>query len=271
MKSLENLDLAVVGHVEWVTFIGVDHIPQQGLISHGNTLIELPAGGGAVAAVQMAKLTKRKVHFFTALGNDLNGQKCYKKLRALGLEMHVAWKEKPTRKGFSFVGENGERAITVIGERIEPTLKDDLPWELVDNIDGVFITATNAKTLQLCRKAKIVCATPRVKAAQLNGASLKLDALIGSNLDPYERDQTKKIHLKPKITISTEGALGGLMEPGGRFKAIQIKGKIIDSYGCGDSFAAGMTTGMAAQWDIKRSIELGAKCGADCATFFGPY
>ncbi len=271
MRNIEKLNLAVVGHVEWVTFISVDRIPQQGLISHGNSLKEKPAGGGVVAAVQMAKLTKRKVHFFTALGNDVNGRKCCNELSSLGLEMHVAWRDQPTRKGFSFVGENGERAITVLGERIEPTTNDDLPWDLVKDLDGLFITATNAKTIHLCRKAKILCATPRVQAKYLNEADIELDCLIGSNLDPYERDETRKLNFKPKLTISTEGKLGGFSNPGGRFKALKLKGKAIDSYGCGDSFAAGVTTGIAAEWGTQKSIELGAKCGANCATFFGPY
>lgn len=41
-------------------------------------------------------------------------------------------------------------------------------------------------------------------------------------------------------------AAGGLAMPGGRFPAPQLSGTTIDSYGCGDSFAA-------------------------CATHLGPY
>jgi ribokinase len=46
---------------------------------------------------------------------------------------------------------------------------------------------------------------------------------------------------------------------------------VVDSYGCGDSFAAGVTAGLAAGWDAAAAIGLGARCGAACAGVFGPY
>ena len=69
----------------------------------------------------------------------------------------------------------------------------------------------------------------------------------------------------------TEGELGGRLDPGGRFKAIPLIKKEEDSYGCGDSFAAGITVGLAANWNISKAINLWAMCWAECATRFGPY
>jgi ribokinase len=45
----------------------------------------------------------------------------------------------------------------------------------------------------------------------------------------------------------------------------------VETYGCGDSFAAGVTAGLAAGWSTTEAIKLGAQCGATCATHFGPY
>ena len=56
-------------------FIKVDSLPIAGEISHGEIYDELPAGGGAVAAVKLAKLTGQRIHFITALGRDLIGKK----------------------------------------------------------------------------------------------------------------------------------------------------------------------------------------------------
>ena len=81
LPKLPKLKLAVIGHVEWMTFLSVDTIPRKGDISHAKDYMEAPAGGGAVTAVQMKKLTNSTVHFFTALGNDDIGQKCYQKLK----------------------------------------------------------------------------------------------------------------------------------------------------------------------------------------------
>ena len=227
MHALKDVNIGVVGHIEWVSFVSVGKMPAQGVIDHGNKYIEEPAGGGAVAAVQMTKLNRKQVHFFTALGNDSIGKTCFKRLTSLGIKMHVAWRERPTRRAFSFVDTNGERSITVIGERLEPISIDPLPWQLIKNLDGIFITAADAKAIKFCRKAKIVCATPRVKASHLNESSIELDALISSQFDQYEQKEVRKLTFKPKTIISTEGALGGTVKPGSRYQPVHLNEKPI--------------------------------------------
>ena len=54
--NLPKLKLAVIGHVEWITFLKVDQLPLAGEISHANECFEEAAGGAAVAAVQMSRL-----------------------------------------------------------------------------------------------------------------------------------------------------------------------------------------------------------------------
>src|SRR5207244_13238095 len=50
------LRMAVIGHVEWIEFAVVDHVPVPGEIVHAAHTFEEAAGGGAVAAVQLARL-----------------------------------------------------------------------------------------------------------------------------------------------------------------------------------------------------------------------
>jgi len=45
----------------------------------------------------------------------------------------------------------------------------------------------------------------------------------------------------------------------------------VDSYGCGDSFAAGLTYGLGAGMDVADALALAARCGAVCLTGRGPY
>jgi len=75
----------------------------------------------------------------------------------------------------------------------------------------------------------------------------------------------------PQTIIRTEGAAGGVSHPGGRYDPSPLPGPLVESYGCGDSFAAGVVTGLAARWPLAEAIALGAQCGAACATRFGPY
>ena len=271
VDNIPKLKLAVIGHIEWMKFLYVDELPKPGVISHALNHLDAPAGGGALTAVEMHKITNQPVHFFTALGKDSTGEICFKQLEQLGLILHVAWKDKPTRQGISFVDSKGERAITVLGERLQPDSKDLLPWNELHEFDGIFITATDAKTISLARQAKVLAATPRVGIKTINEAKIELDLLVGSRLDPGENYEPNEINSIPKIRIATEGSAGGESWPGGRYKAIEMKYKVIDTYGCGDKFAAGVTTGLAADWDIKKAISLGAHCGAKCASHFGPY
>ena len=100
---------------------------------------------------------------------------------------------------------------------------------------------------------------------------MPLDALIGSGLDPGERVESGLLNPAPYTVICTEGAAGGVSHPGGRYDPSPLPGPLVESYGCGDSFAAGVVTGLAARWRLAEAIALGAQCGAACATRFGPY
>ncbi len=271
LPSLPELKLVVVGHVEWVTFLSVDSLPQPGIICHSPGCLEEPAGGGAVAAVVLARLLQQPVHFITALGRDAIGEQCFHRLQQLGLQVSVAWRDQPTRRGISLVDSQGERAITVIGERLQPTAQDKLPWDLLASSDGVFVTATDSPALHLCRRAKVMAATPRLRLATLEQSSISLDALIGSGLDPDEQIPDQALSNPPALRIATEGAKGGRSWPGGRFQAVTLKQPVVDAYGCGDSFAAGVVAGLSANWSVEQAISLGSHCGAHCATHFGPY
>ena len=270
-SALPPLRLAVVGHVEWVEFLEVDQLPRPGAIGHALRTLQEPAGGGAVVAVQMARLQQRPVQFFTALGRDSLGEACVKRLEDLGLEVHVAWREESTRRGVSMVDGEGDRAITVIGERLTPSLDDDLPWQALSDCDGLFVTAADASLLKACRSAAVLAATPRVRLDVLQEAGVSLDALIGSGLDPSERVEPLQLNPAPLTLIRTEGPAGGCSLPGGRYASSPLPGPMVESYGCGDSFAAGVVTGLAARWPLAKAIALGAQCGAACATRFGPY
>jgi hypothetical protein len=62
-SALAALNLAVVGHVEWVSFVAVEQLPVAGSIDRASAFLEEPAGGGAVVAVQLARLSGKRVRF----------------------------------------------------------------------------------------------------------------------------------------------------------------------------------------------------------------
>lgn len=266
-----NLKFAVIGHIEWINFIKVDQLPEPGLISHSKKSLEFPAGGGAVIAKRLRELTNGEVHFFTSLGNDFYGHKCLKILESMGIKLHVGWCEKPTRKGFSVIDSEGERSIIIIGDRLSPSHKDNLDWPILNDMDGIFITAADKEIFRASRVAKVLCTTPRVGLNIINDSGIILDGLIGSNLDPGEVFSLDELRLRPKLIIKTEGENGGIIYPGGRYRAFENKKNKVDSYGCGDSFAAGILYGISSEWSIEESLNIAKILGRNCSEHFGPY
>src|SRR5580704_3149877 len=120
--------VAVVGHVEWVQFARVPHVPTAGEVMHAHDPFEEPAGGGAVAAVQLARLAGEAV-LMSALGEDEHGRRSLMRLRALGVRVHAAARAGATRRAVTLVDDARERTITTFGPRLEPRGDDaQLPW-----------------------------------------------------------------------------------------------------------------------------------------------
>ena len=69
----------------------------------------------------------------------------------MGIKLHVGWRDKPTRKGFIVIYSDGERSITIIVDRLSPNHIDDLDWAILDEMDGVFITAGDKELFKKSR------------------------------------------------------------------------------------------------------------------------
>ena len=177
--------VAVVGHVEWVTFARVPHIPTTGEIMHAQDPFEEPAGGGAVAAVQLARLAGASV-LVTALGDDEHARRSIERLAELGVEVWAARREAPTRTAVTLVDSERERTITTFGARLEPRAKDaEIPWTRLADMDAVYFTAGDLGALRAARAARVLVSSPR--ALQALGHGVPLDALVSSAEDTVER------------------------------------------------------------------------------------
>lgn len=265
--------VAVVGHVEWIEFARVERVPHAGEIVHALDAWEEVGGGGAVAAVQLAKLAGA-AEFYTALADDELGRRSAAELARHGVRAHVAWRPPPQRRAFTFTDRDAERTITVIGERMVPFGSDPLPWGELSGVDAVYFTGGDGSALRAARAARLLVATPRAREA-LSEAGVALDALVMSESDSGERVGAGEIAPPPRLAVSTAGSRGGhytAAEGQTRsFRAAPLPGPVVDAYGCGDSFAAGLTCGLAADRGVEHALELAARCGAACLTGRGPY
>jgi ribokinase len=265
--------VAVVGHVEWVRFARVPHVPEAGEIVHARDPFEEPAGGGAVAAVQLARLAGESV-LVTALGEDELARRAIARLGELGVQVHAARRSRPTRTAVTLTDDSGERTITTFGSRLEPTGADErLPWDELAEMDAVYFTAGALGALRAARAARVLVASPR--ALDASEHDVPLDGLVLSAEDVTERREAARAQDQAALIVRTEGADGGVYEERtgarGAWAAAPLPSPAIDSYGCGDSFAAGLTYGLGAGMATADALNLAARCGAVCLTGHGPY
>jgi ribokinase len=264
---------AVIGHVEWVDFVRVEALPQPGDIVHADESWSLPAGGGGAAAVQLAKLCDETI-FFTALGDDEIGHRAAREFGEMGVRLQAVFRDTDSRRAIVYVDAGGERTITVIGERLGPRADDDLDWDELYDVDGVYFTAGDAGAVRAGRRARVLVATARTLDV-LKTAEVELDALVGSAVDPAERYAHGDLDPAPRLVVLTEADKGGTFELSNenlrRFAAVPAPGPVVDRYGAGDSFAACLTYGLSGGRAPSDALEFAARCGAAVVTGRGPY
>ncbi|HEY7283747.1 MAG TPA: PfkB family carbohydrate kinase [Actinomycetota bacterium] len=266
-----SVRVAVVGHVEWVEFARVPHVPSAGEILHASSFFAVPAGGGPVTAVQLMRLAGACT-FFTGLGDDELGHRTLQGLRDLGLRVEARFRPEAQRRAFTYLDDRGERTITVMGDRLGPSGDDDLPWDELAGYDAVYFTAGDAGALRRARAARVVVAALRAKPVLLE-AGVRIDAVIGSARDAGETYEP--IEPAPDTVVMTASSAGGTWSTSdgrtGRWDPVPVPGPVADAYGCGDSFAGGLTYGLGAGMPLEEALDLGARCGATCLTGHGPY
>jgi len=267
--------VGVVGHVEWVDFAVVARVPVAGEIVTATEHFALPAGGGAVAAVQLRKLAGAAL-FLCALGDDELGERSARELRERhGVELHAVTRAgRAQRRAFTHLDANAERTITVLGARLVPHRDDPLPWDELARLDGVYFTGGDAAAARAARAARVLVASARAHEALLE-ANVTPDVLVASTRDEKERAGAAALRPPPRWLVLTDGARGGRYEAAdgssGSWPAAELPGPPADAYGCGDSFAAGLAYGLAAGRELAAALALGARCGAHCLTGRGPF
>jgi ribokinase len=264
------MKVAVVGHVEWIEFARVEHVPTPGEIAHARDWWEEAAGGGAVAVVQMAKLAGSAL-FFTALGDDGLGHTSKRQLEGHGVRVEAVFRDLPQRRGFTFLDDDGERTITTIHERYGPSGADPLPWDELADADAVYFVSGDAAAL---RAARVLVATAR-SLSTLGQAGVQLDALVHSSKDAGERYAAGQLEPPPRLVVATAGSSGGTWTAAegrtGSFTAAKLPGPKVDTYGAGDSFAAALTFGLGDGREVEDALDLASRCGAASITGRGAY
>jgi ribokinase len=264
--------IAVVGHVEWVSF-ALGEVPAAGAIAMLAEPFAAPAGGGAVSAVVLARLGAETT-FYTALGSDEPGERSFGFLRAAGVDVRAARRPEPQTQALTILDAAGERTIMVVGGNLQPRLDDPLGWDELATADAVYFTGGDTATLAAARAARIVLVTAR-RLGVLAASGVPVDCLVGSAHDPGERLEGVALDPPPALVVETTGAGGGRWRrpdgSAGSWAAAPLPGPPVDAYGAGDSFVAGLAFGLASGAGLDDALVLAAREGAAAVARRGPY
>jgi ribokinase len=264
--------VAVVGHLEWVEFLRVERVPAAGEIERAESRLAVPAGGGAVAAVQLARWGA-DCAFFTALGDDELGHRAHDELRARGVTVHAVFRADAQRRAITLVDAHRERTIITIGTRAVPQAADDLPWQELADCDAVYITGCDAEGVRRARRARVLVATSRVLSV-IGESGVQLDALVGSAVDRSERYVPGDLAVIPHLVVRTEGERGGfyVLPDGSMQRYAPVVARVTgDTYGAGDTFAAGLTLALGQRKPLDDALAFAAERAAEVVAFEGPY
>lgn len=268
----DGMRVAVVGHLEWVEFLRVDRVPSAGDIVYADSRLAVPAGGGAVAAVQLARWGVESL-FFTAFGDDDLGHRAHRELVARGVRVHGVFRPEPQRRATTLVDAQGERTIIVVGGRHITRGDDPLPWDELASCDAVYITGGDAASVRYARRARVAVSTARILPL-LREAGIQLDALVGSDNDAAERYAPGDLEPAPRLVVRTDGARGGyfVLPSGARQNYAPVQRAVTgDTYGAGDTFAAALTLALGEGQDPASAVASAAGRAAEVVGFEGPY
>jgi ribokinase len=256
--------VAVVGHVEWVTFARVPQVPRPGQIVHAQESWSQAAGGGGVAALELARLAGR-AELFTAVGDDDTGRRVRASLEGGRLALHAAARAEPHPQVFTFLDGGRERTITVLHPPLAPRGGDPLDWSTLDRVDAVYFCKGDAAAVRQARRARVLVATARAIGV-LREAQVRIDVLVRSAHDAGEAYAPGDLTPAPDVVVATEGGAGGWYDSAagaqGRWSAVAPPSPIMDSYGAGDCFAAALTFALASGRALDDALAFAAERGA---------
>ena len=133
-----------------------------------------------------------------------------------------------------------------------------LPWNDLDDVAAVYFTGGDPAALREARRAGILVATAR-ELPTLKEAGVQLDALVQSGSDAGEQYRPGELQPSPRVVVDDRRPPRRPLCRGrqaGHVGGGRASGPVVDAYGAGDSFAAGLTFALGEATSDRRGARL---------------
>ena len=203
---------AVVGHVEWVRFASVERVPKPGEIIQAREHWLEPAGGGAVAAVELLRLAGN-CDFFVAVGNDETGPRGCPE--ALGRHVHAVTRAVTSPAARVHV----PRATTASGRsrssarsstHTAATRCRGASWRR-----STLSTSAQVTVMRCGPHGRLACSSP-ARELPTRRRRCRAGRARPQSTDPEETYEPGQIEPAPKLVVTTRGREGGSYRAGDR-------------------------------------------------------
>ena len=218
--------------------------PHAGEVVHAEDPFAEPAGGGAVAAVQLARLAGAAT-LVTRLGDDDIGARSRTRLAELGVDVRASVVQSATRSAVTLV-DDAARAHDhdVRRSAWNRAAARRRAGRASSRSTALYFTAGDEAELRLARsRSRALVASPRARKALGPRRRARRAGAERRGRDRAATPPSRRSRM-PSWWCGREGERGGHYRrrdgETGRWDAVRPPGAPVDSYGCGDSFAAGL-------------------------------
>ena len=285
-------DICVLGNFVADNSFYADKLPVKGQTIFGNGYNVGPGGKGSNQAIAAARLGS-KVNFLGKVGDDDNGKmalELYKKNKIDSKTVFVS-KDHPTGVAGIMVNKSdGTNAIIVYpGASMEITVKEVNQFsELLLNCK-VFLTQLEIKkkvtlhSLKIAKKGNAITILNPAPAIEIEDDffnyidfftpnETEAEFYVGKKIENYEQAKKagefflKKGVKNSIITLGEKGVFFVNKDSSFSVPALNLKGKVVDTTGAGDSFNGALASGLEKGLEIKECLNYAVKASGISTT-----
>ncbi len=269
-----------------------DQLPIKGQTLFGSGYQVGPGGKGSNQAIAAARLGST-VSFLGKVGNDSNGQmalELYKK-NQIDLKTVFISKDFPTGvAGIMINKSDGSNAIIVYpGASMEITIEEVNQFSNILSNCKVFLTQLEIKkevtlhSLKIAKKSNAVTILNPAPAIKIEDEFFKYidfftpneteaEFYVGKKIETYDQAKDagdfflKKGVKNSVITLGEKGIYFSNEGDSFSLPALNLKGKVVDTTGAGDSFNGALASGLEKGMEIKESLHYAIKASGISTT-----
>ena len=285
-------DICVLGNFVADNSFYADQLPSKGQTLFGSGYQVGPGGKGSNQAIAAVRLGS-KVNFLGKVGDDANGQmaiELYKKNQIDSKTVFVS-KDYPTgAAGIMINKSDGTNAIIVYpGASMEITIEEVNQFSNILLNSKVFLTQLEIKkevtlhSLKIAKKGNAITILNPAPAIKIEDEFFKYidfftpneteaEFYVGKKIESYEQAKEagefflKKGVKNSIITLGEKGIYFVNKKNSYSLPALNLKGKVVDTTGAGDSFNGALASGLEKGMEIKDCLNYAIKASGISTT-----